>query len=110
MQEIMWTIFGWICKGIGVLMLLSLVWLFVSFIHNMATNGGRKWYYNPSKPWKGGYWAPRLPYYQLYNEYEWNPETFRFEHNISGEPLHLWKEQMMNETNESRKNGMKKGK
>lgn len=59
----------------------------------MATNGGRKWhYYNPSKPWKGGYYAPLLPDYPPYNEFIWNPETCRFEHKKTGQPLHPWQE------------------
>lgn len=88
MQEVLWTITGWICKGIGILMLISAVCFFASIIWNMVTNGGRKWYYyNPSKPWKGGYYAPLLPDYPPYNEYKWNPETCRFEHNKTGQPL-----------------------
>lgn len=97
MQEVLWMIFGWICKGIGFLMLISIVWFFISFIWTMATNGGRKWYYyNPSKPWKGGYWSPLLPDYPPYNEYKWNPETCRFEHKQTGEPLFHWKKPYKN--------------
>lgn len=93
MQEVLWMIFGWICKGIGVLMLISIVCFFAKFLWTMATNGGRKWYfYNPSKPWKGGYWAPTLPKYPPYDNYRWNPETCRFEHKETGEPLHSWQE------------------
>ena len=89
MQEVIWTVFGWICKGIVVLMLISAVCYFVAFICAMAMNDGRKWYYyDPGKPWKGGYWAPLLPDYPPYNEYKWNPQTYRFEHKASGEPLH----------------------
>lgn len=93
MQEVLWMIFGLICKGIGILMLISFVCFFVSFFWAMVTNGGRKWYYyNPSKPWKGGYWAPQLPDYPPYNEYRWNPDTCRFEHKKTGEPLYPWEE------------------
>lgn len=93
MQEFLWTIFSWICKGVGVLMLISVVVFFVSFIRSMVTNGGREWYYyNPNKPWKGGYWTPLLPDYPPYNEYRWNPETCRFEHKRTGEPLYPWEE------------------
>ena len=91
MQEILWTLFGWICKAICVLMMISLVIFFVRFLWIMATNGGRNWYYyNPSKPWKGGYWAPLLPDWPPYNEYKWNPQTCRFEHKKTGQPLHPW--------------------
>lgn len=91
MSDILWSIFGWILQGIGYLMLIGIVILFVRFLRTMATNGGRKWYYyNPSKPWKGGYWAPLLPDYPPYNEYKWNPETCRFEHKVTGEPLYPW--------------------
>lgn len=52
---------------------------------DMVTNGGRKWYYyDASKPWKGGYWTPLLPSAPPYNEYEWNPKTCRFEHKETG--------------------------
>lgn len=91
MQEVLWTIIGWICKGIGYIMLVSWVWFFVRFIWVMVTNGGRKWYYyDPSKPWKGGYWTPLLPDYPPCNEYRWNPKTCRFEHKETGEPLYSW--------------------
>ncbi len=57
----------------------------------MVTNGGRKWYYYDSgKPWKGGYWTPLLPDTPPNNEYEWNPDTCRFEHRKTGEPLYSW--------------------
>ena len=98
MQDVLWTLFGWICKGIGVLMLISVVWLFVSFIRAMVTNGGRRWYYyNPSKPWQGGYWTPLLPDYPPDNEYKWNPDTCRFEHKKTGEPLHSWEKPIAKE-------------
>ena len=88
MSDILWSILGWILQGIGYLILIGIVILFVSFLRTMATNGGRKWYYyNPSKPWKGGYWTPLLPDYPPYNEYKWNPETRRFEHKVTGKPL-----------------------
>lgn len=91
MQDVLWWIFGWICKVFGFMMLISVILLFVSFIWHIVTNGGRKWYYyNPSKPWKGGYWAPLLPTYPPYNDYRWNPETCRFEHKKRGEPLYSW--------------------
>lgn len=91
MQEFLWTIFGWICKGIGVLLLISLVFGFISYIQVIVRNGGRSWYYyNPSKPWEGGYWEPLLPSYPPYNEYKWNPKTCRFEHKKTGQPLHPW--------------------
>ena len=88
MSDLLWSILGWILQGIGYLILIGIVILFVSFLRTMATNSGRKWYYyNPSKPWKGGYWTPLLPDYPPYNEYKWNPETRRFEHKVTGKPL-----------------------
>lgn len=63
----------------------------------MVTNGGRKWYYyDPNKPWKGGYWTPLLPDHPPYNEYKWNPETCRFEHKKTGKPLYSWQEPVDN--------------
>lgn len=103
MQEVLWTIFGWICKGIAVLALISIVWFSASFIWVIVTNGGRKWYYyNPSKPWKGGYWTPLLPDYSPYNEYRWNPETCRFEHKETGEPLYLWEKSIARRRSQER--------
>ena len=91
MDNILWVIFSWIMKIIVVLMIVSIVVFFCKFIWSMATNGGRKWYYyDPSKPWKGGYWTPLLPRTPPYNEYEWNPATCRFEHKVTGEPLYSW--------------------
>lgn len=91
MHEILWTIFGWICKSIGILILISLVCFFAGSIWNLVTNGGRKWYYyNPAKPWKGGYWAPLLPDFPPYDQYKWNPETCRFEHKKTGQALNPW--------------------
>lgn len=88
MEEFFWTIIGWICKGAFVMALLGLVIGMCQFIKYSVTNGNRKWYYyEPNKPWKGGYWAPLLPDYPPYNEYEWNPETYRHEHKVTGEPL-----------------------
>ncbi|MDE5652013.1 MAG: hypothetical protein K2L83_01795 [Muribaculaceae bacterium] len=88
MSDILFTILGWILKGIGYLMLAGIVIFFVSILRAIATNGGRKWhYYNPSKPWKGGYWSPLLPDRPPYNEYKWNPTTCRFEHKVTGKPL-----------------------
>lgn len=90
-QDFLWTIFSWICKGFGVLAIISIVVFFGQFMWLMMTNGGRKWYYyNPSKPWKGGYWTPLLPSCPPYDEYAWNPVTCRFEHKKTGEPLHTW--------------------
>lgn len=104
MQEVLWTIFGWICKGICVLMLISMVCFFASFIWNMVPNGGRKWYYyNPSKPWKGGYWAPLLPNYPPYNEYKWNSETCRFEHKKTGQPLYPWEKPIASKRSQGQK-------
>lgn len=89
MQDFFWTIIGLICKGAIVMALLSLVIGICQFIKYSVTNGNRKWYYyEPNKPWKGGYWAPLLPDYPPYNEYEWNPETCRHEHKVTGEPLY----------------------
>ena len=91
MSSIFWTIFGWICKGLCILTIISGVCFFVSFMRNMITNGGRKWYYyDPVRPWKGGYWTPLLPDHPPYNEYEWNPRTCRFEHKDTGQPLFPW--------------------
>lgn len=104
MQDLLWTFFGWISKGIGVLMFISVISFFASFIWNMVTNGGRKWYYyNPSKPWKGGYWSPILPDYPPYNEYRWNPDTARFEYKETGEPLHSWKEPITRKSSQATK-------
>lgn len=91
MDSILWVIFSWILKGIVVLMMLAIVAFFCKFIWLTVTNGGRKWYYyDASKPWKGGYWTPLLPSTPPYNEYEWNPDTCRFEHKETGEPLCSW--------------------
>ncbi|MDE6581696.1 MAG: hypothetical protein K2K47_04130 [Duncaniella sp.] len=91
MHEFFWMIFGWILKGVGYFSLAMLVVFFFRFLWVMTTNGGRKWYYyEPNKPWKGGYWTPLLPDHPPYNEYEWNPVTCRFEHKITHEPLHPW--------------------
>lgn len=73
------------------MMMLTLIVFFCKFLWVMVTNGGRKWYYyDANKPWKGGYWTPLLPSTPPYNEYEWNPETCRFEHKETGEPLYPW--------------------
>ena len=91
MGIVLWGIFSWIMKGIIILMVLTIVAFLCKFLWLMATNSGRKWYYyDPSKPWKGGYWTPLLPGTPPYNEYKWNPETCRFEHKETGEPLHEW--------------------
>lgn len=91
MEAILYVIFSWIVKGIVILMIISVILFFCKFVWVMATNGGRKWYYyEPDKPWKGGYWAPLLPSTPPYNEYKWNPETYRFEHKETGEPLYPW--------------------
>lgn len=88
MEDFFWTIIGWICKVAFVMGLLGLVIGICQFLKYLVTNGNRKWYYyEPNKPWKGGYWAPLLPDYPPYNEYEWNPETYRHEHKVTGEPL-----------------------
>ncbi|MBD5197094.1 MAG: hypothetical protein HDS89_06560 [Bacteroidales bacterium] len=98
MKEVLWMIFGWICKGFCLMMMISLVLFFVCFFRSLVTNGGRKWYYyNPDKPWKGGYWTPLLPDYPPYNEYNWNPDTCRFEHKKTGKPLHPWEEPIATE-------------
>lgn len=87
-MDFLWLIFGWIVKGIVILMMVWLVGAFIYFIWIMATNGGRKWYYyDASKPWKGGYWAPLLPLTPPYNDYKWNPDNCRFEHKVSCQPL-----------------------
>lgn len=89
MQDFFLTIIGLICKGVFVMALLGLIIGMCQFIKYSATNGNRKWYYyDPDKPWKGGYWAPLLPDYPPYNEYEWNPVTCRHEHKVTGEPLY----------------------
>ena len=86
-------IFGWILKVFGYFSLVMLVIGFFRFLWLMVTNGGRKWfYYDPGKPWKGGYWAPQLPDHPPYNEYEWNPVTCRFEHKTTHKPLYPWQE------------------
>ena len=91
MDSVFWTIFSWIMKIIVLLMIVSIAVFFCKFIWSMATNGGRKWYYyDPRKPWKGGYCTPLLPRTPPYNEYEWNPATCRFEHKETGEPLYSW--------------------
>ena len=99
MEDLFWLIFGWILKIIGY---LSLTGLFIGvfyFLMTITTNGGRKWYYyNPNKPWKGGYWTPLLPRYPPYNNYEWNPKTCRFEHKETGEPLFPWDKAVVQET------------
>lgn len=95
MQDFLWTIIGWICKGVSVMALLILIIGVCHVIKFLVTNGNRKWhYYEPDKPWKGGYWAPLLPDYPPYNEYEWNPETCRHEHKVTGEPLYDCKQPM----------------
>lgn len=95
MQDFLWTIIGWICKGVSVMALLVLIIGVCHVIKFLVTNGNRKWhYYEPDKPWKGGYWAPLLPDYPPYNEYEWNPETCRHEHKVTGEPLYDCKQPM----------------
>lgn len=95
MQDFFWTIIGWICTGAFVMALLCLVIGMCQFIKYSVTNGNRKWYYyEPDKPWKGGYWAPSLPDYPPYNEYEWNPVTCRHEHKVTGEPLYDYKRPM----------------
>lgn len=95
MQDFFWTIIGWICKGIGIMAILCIVIGFCSVIKCLVTDGNRKWYYyDPNKPWKGGYWAPLLPDYPPYNEYKWNPETCRHEHKVTGEPLFDWVQPM----------------
>lgn len=102
MEDFLFAVFSWICKGIVVLMLIAGVLGFLSFCWVMITNGGRKWYYyNSSKPWKGGYWEPLLPGHPPYNDYRWNPDTCRFEHKITGQPLHPW------ETAQSHRSGAK---
>lgn len=64
MQDFLWTIIGWICKGVSVMALLVLIIGVCHVIKFLVTNGNRKWhYYEPDKPWKGGYWAPLLPDY-----------------------------------------------
>lgn len=91
MSSILWIIFSWIMKGIVILMMLTMIVFFCKIIWTMVTNGGRKWYYyDASKPWKGGYWTPLLPLTPPYNEYEWNPNTCRFEHKETGQPLYSW--------------------
>lgn len=91
MDTFLWVIFSWIMKIIVVLMMVSIITFFFKFMWSMATNGGRKlYYYDPNKPWKGGYWTPMLPRTPPYNEYEWDPETCRFEHKETGEPLYSW--------------------
>ena len=91
MNSIVWAIFSWIVKGIVILMIVSIIAFFYKCLWIMVTNGGRKWYYyDASKPWKGGYWTPILPSTPPYNEYEWNPETCRFEHKETCEPLYSW--------------------
>lgn len=95
MQDFLWTIIGWICKGVSVMALLVLIIGVCHVIKFLVTNGNRKWYYyEPNKPWKGGYWAPTLPDYPPYNEYEWNPETCRHEHKVTGKPLYDCKQPM----------------
>lgn len=75
----MWMIIGWICKIFCILIMISGIIFLVQFIRTMATNGGRKWhYYNPNKPWEGGYWEPLLPNHPPYNEYKRNAVTYRF--------------------------------
>lgn len=91
MDNVIWVIFGCIMKIIVILIIISVIAFFCRFIWLIATNGGRKWYpYDPNKPWKGGYWSPLLPRTPPYNEYEWNPDTCRFEHKETGVPLHPW--------------------
>ena len=91
MSDILWSIFGVILQICGYLGLAGVVLSVIGFFRTMVTNGGRKWYYyNPNKPWKGGYWSPLLPDYPPYNEYKWNPDTCRFEHKNTGRPLHPW--------------------
>lgn len=91
MDSILWTIFSRIMKGIVILMMLTIVAFLCKVLWLMATNGGRKWYYyDASKPRKGGYWTPLLPSTPPYNEYEWNPKTCRYEHKETGEPLYSW--------------------
>lgn len=96
MEEILWTIFSWIVKGLCLLAIISIIAFICYFFWAIVTNGGRKWYYyDSSKPWKGGYWTPLLPRTPPYNEYKWNPETCRFEHKETGEPLFSWQEPVM---------------
>ncbi len=91
MEEILWTIVGWVLKTLCVLGAISGIGYLIYVIWLMATNGGRKWYYyDPGRPWKGGYWEPLLPSTPPYNEYKWNPKTARFEHKVTGAPLQQW--------------------
>lgn len=107
MQDFLWTIIGWICKGVSVMALLVLIIGVCHVIKFLVTNGNRKWhYYEPDKPWKGGYWAPLLPDYPPYNEYEWNPETCRHEHKVTGEPLYDCKQPMRLSNKKAEKNRM----
>lgn len=55
MQDFLWTIIGWICKGVSVMALLVLIIGVCHVIKFLVTNGNRKWhYYEPDKPWKEG--------------------------------------------------------
>lgn len=91
MEEILWTIVSWILKAICLIGAISGLGCLIYYVWLIATNGGRKWYYyDPSRPWKGGYWEPLLPSTPPYNEFKWNPKTARFEHKVTGVPLHSW--------------------
>lgn len=91
MEDFLVTVFGWVCKGAGYVMLIFVAILAVGMFWNLITGGGRKWYYyDSSRPWKGGYWAPLLPNHPPYNDYKWNPKTCRFEHKKTSEPLYPW--------------------
>lgn len=74
--------------GIGVAVVIRAIWRVTVSIVSVVTKGHRKWYYYDSdKPWKGGYFTPRLPNVDLYNDYTWSPERLRYEHKVSGQPI-----------------------
>ncbi|MDE6196358.1 MAG: hypothetical protein K2F91_00655 [Muribaculaceae bacterium] len=99
MEELLYYILGLILKVFCYFTLIAGVIYLGWFLYIIVTNGGLKWYYyNRSQPWKGGYWAPLLPDYPPYNDYEWNPATCRFEHKRTGKPLFDWQKPVSGDT------------
>ena len=61
MADFFWTIFGFIIKVLGYATLILAVIGFFRVLYLMC-GGGRKWrYYDPSRPWKGGFYEPLKP-------------------------------------------------
>lgn len=100
MIDVLSVIFVWIAKIVTFLVIITIVIFFCRVFWLAVTHEGRKWYYyDVSKPWKGGYWSPTLPDTPPYNEYSWNPKSCRFEHKETGEPLYRWQKPLTRREN-----------